>query len=208
MSYYVLNISLETTFARPPYGFSSLVVGLMYVPAALGYVLAGVLGGRWTDRVRRRAAARRAQAREGEPDAARPQPQDVIGANAWLAAATYPAALLAYGWLAEKHVLWIAPCLATFFYGAGNMMAFNVSTIMLSELIRDRPSTGVALNNLVRNTLACGAAIVAGPLMDAIGNGWLFTAVAVICWASAVALLLLLRNGEAWGARGAVEPKG
>lgn len=44
-----------------------------------------------------------------------------------------------------------------------------------------KASHGIALNNFVRNVLSCVATIVAEPLMVAIGDGWLFTGLGVIC---------------------------
>ena len=52
---------------------------------------------------------------------------------------------------------------------------------MLTEFMPRKASHGIALNNFVRNVLSCVATIVAEPLMVAIGDGWLFTGLGVIC---------------------------
>lgn len=52
---------------------------------------------------------------------------------------------------------------------------------MLTEFMPRKASHGIALNNFVRNVLSCVATIVAEPLMAAIGDGWLFTGLGVIC---------------------------
>lgn len=52
---------------------------------------------------------------------------------------------------------------------------------MLTEFLPRKASHGIALNNFVRNILSCVATIVAEPLMAAIGDGWLFTGLGVIC---------------------------
>lgn len=75
---------------------------------------------------------------------------------------------------------------------------FNLTTTMLTEFVPKRTSTGVALNNLLRNTLACIAAIVAQPLMDTIGNGWLFSAVCFICLPSVGILIVLQMKADKW----------
>lgn len=80
-------------------------------------------------------------------------------------------------------------CLATFFYSFGMMLVSNVMTTMLTEFVPKRSSTGVAVNNLLRNSLACVALVVADPLINAIGVGWLLTMAAFICWLSGLVLI-------------------
>lgn len=46
---------------------------------------------------------------------------------------------------------------------------------MLTEFMPRKPSNGVAVNNFVRNIFSCVGAAVTEPLIQAIGNGWLFT---------------------------------
>ena len=50
-SLYVLNISVQYTFERQPYDFSTIIIGLLYIPNSLGYILASVFGGRWMDAI-------------------------------------------------------------------------------------------------------------------------------------------------------------
>jgi hypothetical protein len=77
-------------------------------------------------------------------------------------------------------------------------MISNAMTTMLTEFVPKRSSSGVAVTNLLRNSLACGAVVVAEPLMASIGNGWLFTGVSVICWASGIVIIVLKRNAGRW----------
>jgi multidrug resistance protein len=44
-SLYVLNISVQQTFSSAPYGFSTTIIGLLYIPSSLGYIVASVIGG-------------------------------------------------------------------------------------------------------------------------------------------------------------------
>ncbi|KAL9114138.1 MAG: hypothetical protein Q9227_001910 [Pyrenula ochraceoflavens] len=123
-SLYVLNISVQDTFHRAPYNFPDLIVGLLYIPASLGYFLASLFGGRWMDHIMRREAIRR---REAEEEAKRQRgageeaehsnsnrklvyrPEDRMRENAWLGSVVYPCALIWYGWTAEKGVFWLVP---------------------------------------------------------------------------------------------------
>ena len=193
---YMLNISIQQTFSAPPYGFSVIIVGLLYIPNSLGYVIASVFGGKWTDVIMHREA--RAAGRYDQHGKLILQPEDRMRENAWLAAIIYPGALLWYGWTAEKGVIWIAPMIANFFFGVGSMIIFGVSTTMLTEFM-PKKSSGVAVNNFVRNIFSCTGGVIAQPIISAIGNGWLFTILAIVCWISAfVVIWAMKRFGPGW----------
>jgi hypothetical protein len=101
-SLYFLNISIELSFSRAPYNFSTLIVGLCYIPNSVGYFLASILGGRWLDYIMKREARKK-----GRADDLRPE--DRMQENAWFAAVLFPAALIWYGWSVEKGLPWIVP---------------------------------------------------------------------------------------------------
>ena len=106
-SLYILNISLESTFAQPPYNFTTIEVGLTYIPNSIGYVMASLYGGKWTDTIMAREAKKAGRYDENGKLVYRPE--DRMRENAWIAAFMYPAALIWYGWTADKHVYWIVP---------------------------------------------------------------------------------------------------
>ena len=51
-SLYFLNISVEKTFSAPPYNFSVIIIGCLYIFNSTGYIVASIFGGRWVDHVR------------------------------------------------------------------------------------------------------------------------------------------------------------
>ena len=107
-SLYFLNISIQVMFSRAPYQFSTLIVGLLYIPASVGYILASILGGRWTDKIMHREAKK---AGRYDKDTGRLifRPEDRMRENAWFAAVLWPCALIWYGWTADKGVIWVVP---------------------------------------------------------------------------------------------------
>jgi multidrug resistance protein len=196
-SLYVLNISIQQTFSGAPYNFTVIILGLLYIPNSLGYVAASIIGGRWADYIMHREA--RAAGRYDASGRLIFRPEDRMRENAWIAAVLYPGALIWYGWSAEKGVIWIVPMVANFFFGLGSMIIFAVSTTMLTEFMPKRSSSGVAVNNFVRNIFSCVGGIVAQPLIDVIGNGWLFTGLGIICLASACVVVWAMRKfGPRW----------
>ena len=105
-SLYLLNISIQYSFEKPPYDFTTLIIGLLYIPNSLGYVIAAILGGRWMDKIMAREARKR-QKETG--DAYVLLPEDRMRENAWLGASVYPIALIWYGWTTNFGVIWIVP---------------------------------------------------------------------------------------------------
>ena len=78
------------------------------------------------------------------------------------------------------------------------MLIFAMVTTMLTEFMPKKASSGVAVNNFVRNIFSCVGGIVAQPLMDAIGNGWLFTGLGVIAAASSIVVWAMRHLGPRW----------
>ncbi|KAJ5086822.1 hypothetical protein NUU61_008129 [Penicillium alfredii] len=195
-SLYVLNVSVEHTFGKPPYGFSTIIVGLLYIPNSLGYLVASVFGGRWSDKIMQREAKKANRYDENGKLVYRPE--DRMRENAWLGAFLYPAALIWYGWTAEKGVFWLVPMIANFFFGIGSMLIFSLVTTMLTEFMPKKSSEGVALNNFMRNIFSCVGSLVTAPIINAIGNGWLFTILGLVSFASCSVLLAMRVFGPRW----------
>ncbi|TGJ85164.1 hypothetical protein E0Z10_g3590 [Xylaria hypoxylon] len=196
-SLYVLNICVQSGYSAPPYNFSPVIVGLLYIPCSLGYIIASVLGGPWLDRIMEREA--RKAGRYDERGRLIFYPEDRVRENAWISSTLYPGALVWFGWTIQTHQPWIVPSIANFFFGVGTMLVFSMATTMLTEFMPKRASSGVALNNFVRNILSATGTVVTRPLVDAIGFGWLATAVALIAWiAGNLALFFIRRNSQKW----------
>ncbi|KAH9821978.1 Major Facilitator Superfamily (MFS) transporter [Teratosphaeria destructans] len=197
-SLYILNISVQQTFAAGPYNYSALIVGLLYLPSSFGYFLASIFGGRWVDKIMHREA-RKAERYDPKSGKLLFRPEDRMKENAWLGAVLWPCALVWYGWSADYGVNTAAPMIANFFFGIGSMLIFAMATTMLTEFMPRKASNGVALNNFCRNIFSCVGVIVTSPLIDAIGNGWLFTGIAVIALVSGFATISAMkRYGNHW----------
>ncbi|KAK3499778.1 major facilitator superfamily domain-containing protein [Neurospora hispaniola] len=194
---FILNISIQTTFHSAPYGYSTIIVGLLYLPSSLGYIVASLLGGRWTDKIMMREARKAGRYdADGNPIFL---PEDRMRENIWLAASMYPAAMVWFGWTAQHGVNWIVPCVANFFFGCGSMLVFGAVTTMLTEFMPHRSSSGVAVNNFVRNIFSCVGTILAQPLINAMGIGWLCTMIGLFAWVTGnLAIWLLKRNAAKW----------
>ncbi|KAJ9256782.1 hypothetical protein DTO207G8_2385 [Paecilomyces variotii] len=195
-SLYVLNVSIEDSFGKPPYNFSTIIVGLLYIPNSLGYVTASLFGGKWMDSIMQREA--RKANRYDEKGKLVYRPEDRMRENALLGAIIYPGALIWYGWTVERGVFWLVPMIANFFFGIGSMLIFSMATTMLTEFMPKKSSSGVALNNFMRNIFSCVGSIVAAPIINAIGNGCLFTILGLVAIISSSSLLFMRVFGARW----------
>ncbi|KAK4104301.1 MFS general substrate transporter [Parathielavia hyrcaniae] len=194
---FVLNISIQSTFSSPPYSFAPIPLGACYLAPSLGYILASLVGGRWIDHIMAREAKR-----AGRLDPLGRLvylPEDRMRENMWLAAAMYPGALVWFGWTAGAGVHFLVPSVANFWFGVGSMLVFGVTTTVLTELMPRRSSSGVAVNNFVRNIFSCVGSVIAQPLIEAVGVGWLCTMVGLFALVTGMAAVWALqRYGPAW----------
>ncbi|KAK3904153.1 hypothetical protein C8A05DRAFT_32077 [Staphylotrichum tortipilum] len=194
---FVLNISIQSTFSSPPYSFRPIPLGACYLAPSLGYILASTFGGRWIDYIMAREA-RKAERYDAEGRLVY-LPEDRVRENMWLAAVLYPGAMVWFGWTAGKGVHFMVPSVANFFFGLGSMLVFGVTTTMLTEFMPRRSSSGVAVNNFVRNIFSCVGSVIAQPLIDAMGVGWLCTMVGLFALVTGTAAIWALRRfGAQW----------
>lgn len=194
---YVLNISVQQNFSGAPYNYGPVIVGCLYLPNSAGYFLSSIFGGRWVDRIMHREARK-----AGRYDANGRLvflPEDRMKENAWLGMILYPFSLLAYGWFAQYKINVAAALVANFFFGIGSMLIFALVTTMLTEFMPRKASSGIALNNFVRNIFSCVGSVVTEPLIVAIGNGPLFSGLCVIALVAGVACMWSLKKfGPRW----------
>lgn len=100
-------MSIQESFSSPPYRYSSLIVGLLYLPFSVGLVLGSLCGGKWSDYIMTREARR--SGRYDEKGTAILWPEDRMRENAWLSIVFFPGALIWYGWTVHEGVLWVVP---------------------------------------------------------------------------------------------------
>ncbi len=99
--------TLQEAFHNPPYEFSYIIVGLLYLPMALGLIIGGLLSGKWSDYIMHRESQAAAKYNtDGSPFYA---PESRIKENTWLSITLLPGALLMYGWTLQYAIFWFVP---------------------------------------------------------------------------------------------------
>jgi MFS family permease len=140
---FVVNVSIQSNFGSPPYNFTVIEAGLIYIPPTIGYAISSVLGGRWIDYIMQRKAHKAGRFDEdGKPIYL---PEDRMKENIWIAATMYPAAIIWYGWSVDKDLHWIVASIANVFFGLGCTLVFGAVTTMVAEFTPKKASSGVAV---------------------------------------------------------------
>lgn len=184
---YFFNMTISYEYAREPYNFSSIIIGLMYIPNSLTYVAASIIGGKWNDHLLRTYA----KSHNGEL-----VPESRISWNIVTAIILFPPACLIFGWTLKYGEFWLVPLIGTAIFGFASMLVIGATVTYLVDTLPGKGATGVALNNLIRQILAAIATFIAEPLLRAIGPGVLFSILMGIMTVSSVSLIVLKRKGS------------
>lgn len=119
---FVQNISIQQGFSHSPYNYPQLIVGLLYIPAGLGYFTASFFGGRWIDTIMAREAKK--ANRYDENGKLIYLPEDRMRENMWIANTLYPLGLLLYGWTLDYGIFCVVPAIGSFIFGISSMLVF------------------------------------------------------------------------------------
>lgn len=185
---YFVNMTLEYGYSHSPYNFTPMLVGLMYIPNSVTYMLASVFGGKWTDYLLKQYKAKHGIL----------APEARISWNLVTAVVTFPISLIIFGWCLDKGEHWETPLVGTAIFGYANMMTIGATVAYLVDSLPGKGATGVALNNLVRQLLAGAAVFVNDPMIINMGIGWAFTMLAFIIIGASSVLIILKRYGDYW----------
>ncbi|ANZ73480.1 BA75_00996T0 [Komagataella pastoris] len=185
---YFVNMTLTYCYARSPYNFSPILIGLVYIPNSVTYFIASTVGGRWAD-----VLLKKYKEKHGVL-----APEARFGINITIASILFPCALLITGWCLDKKVHWVAPLVGTAIFGFAQMIVIGVNTTYIVDSLPGRGATGIAVNNFVRMILASVASFVTEPLIKAIGVGPLFSILAGITLLLISVLIVLKKKGHQW----------
>jgi multidrug resistance protein len=199
--YYAIATTITTQFAAI-YGYGDLVLGLCFVPIGAGGILATVTNGQWdpVDGNYRRHARRL-----GMPLTKNKQhdlthfPLERARLQVLLPLLYFSCLVTPiYGWVLNAHVSVAGPLVLLFFLGFGLSGLFKVVQILIIDITPGKPATVTAAFNLVRCLLGAAMTAVVNPIIDAWGNGWTFTFIALVWLVFSPMLLVLLRVGPRW----------
>lgn len=184
---YFFNLTISNLYSTDPYNFSEIIVGLLYIPNSITYVLASVLGGRWTDYLLRKYAT----SHNGHV-----VPEARLSWNVVIAVILFIPSCLIFGWTLDKGVFWLVPLIGTALFGFASMLLIGATVTYLVDTLPGKGATGIALSNLIRQILAAIATFIVQPLLNAIGPGILFSILVGITTVTSVVVIYVKRNGD------------
>jgi len=185
---YSISYTCSKTLFAPPYNYDALRVGLVLLSFGVGSMCGSLLGGRWSDRVLSRL--KKANGGTGYPEMRLKATK--------LAMPILPASILAYAWMADKHIHIAGIVVALFFVGLSSIWIYSSTLAYIVDANVGRSSTAVATNSFSRGLAGFIAAEAAVPLQNAIGDGGLYTIWAVLCILLDLVILLVIAKGASW----------
>jgi MFS family permease len=182
------------------YAFSTLHVGLMYMPLAAGSGIAILIAGRLIDRSFRRHAARAGVAivKGRQQDLARINVErarlEVVLPMLVLSAAV----MFSWGWVLQADAHWGYIIMLMFILGMCIAVANNASNTLIIECCPGRVAAGIAANNISRCLVGAAMTAAIEPLITAIGPGLAFIVIGWLYLTCVPIALVLMRWGMGW----------
>ncbi|KAI5479119.1 MFS transporter [Pseudohyphozyma bogoriensis] len=181
---------VSRTFSAAPWNYSSIKVGLVLLSFGAGNVVGALGGGKYSDMVLAQLKEKNGGVGEAEMR---------IKSVTWPLAFT-PFLMVGYGWTVQMAVTVYAPIILLFFLGAGMIWIYTATLVYIVDANPGRSASAVACNSLFRGVLAAVASQSADPLVARIGNGWLWTGIALILAVGEVGLVAVSVYGSRWRA--------
>lgn len=193
-------ISAMPSQLRDIYGYSDVVIGLMYLPLAGGSLVAAFTNGRLIDWSYAREAKRlgiklvksRWQDLSNFPiEKARLQ----VAAPVLLSCSLFT---IAYGWILHFRTNIAGPCVMLFFLGYTLIASTQSISILIVDINPGIAGTATAAFNLIRCLLGAGATALILPMESAMGTGWAFTFIGLLYIVLSPILWVVIKWGPGW----------
>ncbi|GAA5815154.1 hypothetical protein MFLAVUS_008660 [Mucor flavus] len=170
------------------YGLSSGLVGLTFISPGLGEVFGSLISGKLSDYFLNRAREKRGGGAA--------YPEDRLTPNVWPAAFILnPLSFFLWGWPVQLGwSIWVSiimfglQCFAM-------VQVFNPAMSYLVDAVSDRGASVTAAANLVRMIWSCVLSLIANPMTEAVGPGWVTFLFGMLNFVWAFLLLLMKAKG-------------
>lgn len=197
--WYAIQASIPRIFAA--YGFNELLIGTAFLPGGAGVVVSGLVTGRVLDYNYKRTAREIGHTvdRIGGDDMKVFPIERARARDGWALLAIFAVILVGYGWAVEKEVHPSVPLVLQFVIAFICTYFFQTFNTLLVDVFPESPSTAAAAGNVSRCVLSASAVAVLQPLVDAMGQGWFFTALSIVAGVCGLlGLLAIITHGRKW----------
>lgn len=190
---------LPTQF-KAIYGYSSVMIGVMYLPLAGGAMISTAVFGRQMNKNFRKYAARAGVSIEAGQEVDMNQ-VDVERARLEI---TLPsllisaAGLVCWGWVLEAKTSVAAPCVLLFFMGVGLNGVMATTNALLMDISQSQAGAVMAASNLTRCALGAVASAVVQMMIDKLGLGWSYVVFGLLFLLLSPMLAIHYFRGHRW----------
>ncbi|CAG8608953.1 8376_t:CDS:2 [Paraglomus occultum] len=185
---YTQSTLVSATFQNRHYFLSPSATGLVLMSRAAGYMVGGVLGGRYADIV----LAKGKKKNKGELYA------EMRLNSAWFGIIILPLSFTAYGWCVENEVFIVWPLISMFFGGLGILLCHTCTSTYLVDAFPGQSASVISVYTCIRYIAAALMSLLAASMENALGDGWTFTTLAFLNIIGASALVLTYYKGRKW----------
>ncbi|KAJ9249688.1 hypothetical protein DTO195F2_8425 [Paecilomyces variotii] len=198
-SYYAVSTSVTSQF-KMIYGFNDVQIGLCFIPVGVGSLLAAYTQGRMVDW----NYARYARQQGITVSKTRRQDLTTFPIERARTEIVFPLVVLeglgmiAYGWVLHYQTNLSGPLILLFIIGYTSSATFNILSVLMVDIYQESPATATAASNLTRCWLGAAFTAFILPMIDAIGRGWAFTIIGIICFLCVPVLLAVWQWGYGW----------
>jgi MFS family permease len=163
---YGIMYILFTTFTfvfEQKYGFSTNIVGLVYIGLGIGMLLGLVVVGIYSDKIIKMLANKHSNG-ELKPEYRLPM---LMYSGPFI-----PAGLFIYGWAAQYEVQWAVPLFGTLLIGVGMLGAFMCLNTYLIDAFTRYAASAMAANTILRSIFGAVFPLFGLQMYGALGLGW------------------------------------
>ncbi|KAK1757152.1 bicyclomycin resistance protein [Echria macrotheca] len=181
---YLMFTSISYVFTGN-YGFSTSIVGLVFLGLGIGSLTGLFFFGAVSDRTMKRL---KAEGKDLKPEARLTMMP--------LAAFLLPAGFFIYGWTAEKHVHWIVPILSHIPIGFAMVVSFMAISMALVDTFTLYAASALAANTVARSVFGAVLPLCGLQMYKTLGLGWGNSLLAFISLPLIPGSFLILKYGE------------
>ncbi|KAJ5700754.1 hypothetical protein N7536_003767 [Penicillium majusculum] len=189
-------VAASTIYARD-YGLSELHIGLTYISNGIGSLCGSLLVGRMLDLDYQKQLRRESEGVENPPKEVRRIEHARIRAVR-IPILVFIATTIAFGWTVRYHVHIAAPITLSFFVGGFDTCILAAFSTLVVDLFEKKSFGVTASMNLARCLLSTAGTAAIEPMIQAVGTGWAFTILGLICLVTSPLVFAEYQFGTAW----------
>ncbi|KAJ5281524.1 hypothetical protein N7478_006896 [Penicillium angulare] len=189
-------VAASTIYARD-YGLSELHIGLTYIANGIGSLCGSLLVGKMLDIDYQKQLRRESEGVKAPPKEVRKIEHARIRAVR-IPIIIFIATTIAFGWTVRYHVHIAAPITLSFFVGGFDTCILAAFSTLVVDLFEKKSFGATASMNLARCLLATAGTSAIEPMIQAVGTGWAFTILGLICLVTSPLVLAEYRFGTEW----------